>query len=164
MRPFERWRIALVIGVTLVGAVAILGLHQLVRYVGATTGAVAEAIKEHPSPPIWQGASPAEAIGAGDSVELPPFDRDTAMLIIASAAGDMAARCGNTAAARARLTMGFEPSGRAETVRVGGNWGKSREGKCLARAMHAVVLPPFAGDPSKVELEVTLAPNNKKRR
>src|SRR5262245_55851135 len=51
MRPFERWRAALVIGVTLLGAFAILGLHQLVRHVGATTGAVAQAVAEHPTLP-----------------------------------------------------------------------------------------------------------------
>jgi len=134
------WSVVGLVAVASVGAgLTLLGLGRLVLGAGPD-GARAAA---HGG--VERGAAPAPVAAA--------FDRRAAERALAAAA----AACGGPSgpgSARVRVTFAA-PSGTATEVTVDGG-AQAAAGACIARALSAVVVPPFAGGPVTVEQSVAL--------
>lgn len=138
------WSVVGLVAVTTVGAgLALFGLGRLV--LGAGNG----------------GVSAAAAIGGVEAVAAPAararaaaFDRPAAERAFTAAAA-ACRRAGGPGSARIRVTFAA-PSGTATAVTLDGAPAGTPTGACLARALSAAVVPPFAGGPVTVEQSVAL--------
>jgi hypothetical protein len=112
------------------------------------------------APPL--GVAPAPA-AAAPSAATPTgtggdFDQGAARVALAMAASQ-ASGCKqpDDPSGGAKVSVTFAPSGRAMSAQVvGGAFQGTRTGACIARAFHAVTVPPFSGDPVTVTKSVTV--------
>ncbi len=138
------WSVVGLVAVTTVGAgLALFGLGRWA--LGAADG----------------GAGAAAAIGGIEGGAVPAararpaaFDRTAAERAFTAAAA-ACRRAGGPGSARIRVTFAA-PSGTATEVKLDGAPAGTPTGACLARALSAAVVPPFAGGPVTVERSVAL--------
>jgi hypothetical protein len=104
-----------------------------------------------PAPPP-AAPPPAAPSGGGD------FDRAAARSALASAAAQAGGcRTGDGPTGGARVSVTFAPSGRVTSSKVlGSTFQGTATGSCIARAFHAIAVPPFAGDPVTVTKDISV--------
>jgi pyruvate/2-oxoglutarate dehydrogenase complex dihydrolipoamide acyltransferase (E2) component len=142
------------VALTVLAPLGVIALLALIREQGAST-AVAEALAQSSAE-----QSSAEPASAGAAPEVEPkavaarFDARAAEELVARVARDAGLRCGLAAATPLRLTVTFDPSGRAAALEVKEAWGETRAGRCVGRALQVLTVPPFSGPQAEVQIAV----------
>ena len=149
--PKRRWHLALSALVAILGSVGLIGVYVMLRDLGASTGAVADAVNEGRAASLNGMAHAAAAVATLS--ERPAFDRAAAVERLERHAADALSVCGTPLRGDryVDVTASFEPTGQLALMTLKGSAMDTERGRCFAvRLSDGVFVDAYDGETESV--------------